>query len=88
MKGEKTKSQGAAKRTKKNKVGVSVGVTLNMGNYESIRLDAWAEADYTGGKEGREKAIIDLFTEVERIVDEKALSYKALLKNGGVSVEK
>lgn len=30
------------------KVGTNIGVTLNMGNYESLRLDCSMEAEITG----------------------------------------
>lgn len=39
-----------------NTVGVSVGITKNMGNYESMRVDVWAVDNVRKG-ETKEKAI-------------------------------
>lgn len=47
-----------------NGIGVSVGLTKNLGNYESMRIDAWAKKELVYG-EDRDQAWADLWAEVQ-----------------------
>jgi hypothetical protein len=72
------KAKGALRPKDRFVVGASVGVTLNMGNYESFRLDCWAERPYDGTPEDAERQLIAVNNELEDYVNEKAIAYKAL----------
>lgn len=58
-----------------DRIGVSFGVTLNMGEYQSLRVEAWAEGTK---REGETSAIAykRLFDLVEREANSKAGEYK------------
>ena len=58
-----------------DKVGVSFGVTLNMGEYQSLRVEAWAESTKREGETTAEvyKRLYDI---CEKQANEKAAEYK------------
>lgn len=63
--------------TNPDKVGLNVGVTMNLGNYESARVDAWAESTVKEG-ETNEQA----FERVnEQLQEQLSMRSKELLKN-------
>ena len=50
-----------------NTVGMNIGTTINMGNYESMRVDAWGVEEIAEG-ETREDAAIRLENDLVRII--------------------
>lgn len=46
-----------------NTVGVNLGITLNMGNYQSMRIDVWS-TDRVGKNETRKEAIFRVANEL------------------------
>ena len=58
-----------------DRVGVSFGVTLNMGEYQSLRVEAWAESTKRDGETSAEtyKRLYDL---CEKQANQKADEYK------------
>lgn len=57
-------------------VGVSFGVTLNMENYESARIDCWL-TDTIGEKETQEQAVDRVFKVVENEVMKLSEAYRS-----------
>lgn len=49
-------------------VGMNLGVTLNMGNYESLRIDVWSTEE-VAENETREEATDRLSSELTSILD-------------------
>ena len=58
-----------------DKVGVSFGVTLNMGDYQSLKIEAWAEGTKREGETSKQ-AFRRLFSIVEEEANKKAAEYK------------
>jgi len=58
-----------------DRVGVSFGVTLNMGEYQSLRVEAWAETTIREG-ETSTSAYRRIFDLVEKQANTKASEYK------------
>jgi len=58
-----------------DRVGVSYGVTLNMGDYQSLRVETWAEGTKREG-ETSAQAYKRLFDLVEAQANQKADEYK------------
>jgi hypothetical protein len=58
-----------------DRVGVSYGVTLNMGEFQSLRIDAWAEGVKREG-ETATQAFKRLFDLCEKEANQKADEYK------------
>lgn len=56
-------------------VGASFGVTLNMGEYQSLRIEAWAETTKKEGETTRD-AFARAFTICEEQANDKAAEYK------------
>jgi alpha-D-ribose 1-methylphosphonate 5-triphosphate synthase subunit PhnI len=58
-----------------DKLGVSFGVTIRMGDYQSLRVEAWAESTKREGETTSEayKRVFDL---CEKEVNQKAGEYK------------
>jgi hypothetical protein len=58
-----------------DRIGVSFGVTLNMGEYQSLRVETWAEGTK---REGETSAVAykRLFDLVEKQTNQKAAEYK------------
>jgi hypothetical protein len=58
-----------------DRIGVSFGVTLNMGEYQSLRVEAWVESAKREGETSAEayKRLYDL---VEKQANAKAEEYK------------
>lgn len=40
-----------------NTVGLNIGVTLNLGDYQSLRIDCWASEELQEGQDRQEKLI-------------------------------
>lgn len=57
-----------------DRIGASFGVTLNMGEYQSLRVEAWAESTRRSGEEV-EDAFKRLYDIVEREANRKADEY-------------
>ena len=55
-------------------VGVSLGITKNMDNYESLRVDCWI-SDKLQGDETKEEALNRLTGIVEKHLEEVVLNY-------------
>lgn len=57
-----------------DRIGVSFGVTLNMGEYQSLRVEAWAEGTKREGETSKDayKRLYDL---VEEQANAKAAEY-------------
>lgn len=53
-----------------NVVGVSLGITRNLGNFNSLRFDAWASSEVKEG-EDREAVFDRLWAEVDAEIEEK-----------------
>lgn len=58
-----------------DRIGASFGVTLNMGEYQSLRVEAWVEGTKREG-ETSVSAFKRLFDLVEREANQKAAEYK------------
>jgi hypothetical protein len=58
-----------------DRIGVSFGVTLNMGEYQSLRVESWAEGTKREGETSAE-AYKRLFDVVEREANKRAGEYK------------
>lgn len=58
-----------------DRIGVSFGVTLNMGEYQSLRVEAWAESTKREG-ETSASAYKRLYDLVEKQANQKAEEYK------------
>lgn len=58
-----------------DRIGVSFGVTLNMGEYQSLRVESWAEGSKREG-ETSASAFKRLFDMVEKEANQKAEEYK------------
>lgn len=56
-------------------VGASIGTTLNMGDYESLRVDAWLTDELQEG-ETQEQALDRITSILEKHIEEVADSYK------------
>lgn len=56
-------------------VGASIGTTLNMGDYESLRIDAWL-TDELQEDETQEEALDRVTSILEKHIEEVADSYK------------
>lgn len=50
-------------------VGVNIGVTMNMGNYQSLRIDVWS-ADKIRDKETRKEAIFRIANDLANALHE------------------
>ena len=61
--------------TSSPKVGASIGCTLNMENYESMRIDCWLTDDVKDG-ETFEEAFARVLEVVQNQVEEVASQYK------------
>ena len=59
-----------------DKVGVSYGCTLNMGEYQSLKLEGWVEGTLRQG-ENSTTAFKRLFDVVEKQVTAKAGEFKS-----------
>ncbi len=62
-----------------DKVGLNVGVTMNLGNYESARVDAWAEVTMKEGetaKQAFERVNTQLQIQLEQRAKELMEKYK------------
>lgn len=58
-----------------DRIGVSFGVTLNMGEYQSLRVEAWAESTKREDETTAE-AYSRLYAMVEKQANSKAQEYK------------
>jgi hypothetical protein len=58
-----------------DKVGASFGVTLNMGDYQSLRIEFWAESTKREGESSR-TAFERVYNICEREANAKAAEYK------------
>lgn len=58
-----------------DKVGVSFGVTLNMGEFQSLRVEAWAESTMQEGETSKQ-AFSRVFDVCEREANVKAGEYR------------
>jgi hypothetical protein len=58
-----------------DRIGVSFGVTINMGDYQSLKVEAWAEGTKREG-ETSASAYKRLFDLVEKQANDKAAEYK------------
>jgi hypothetical protein len=58
-----------------DKVGASFGITLNMGDYQSLRIETWGESTKREGETTAE-AYKRIFDVVEKQANEKAAEYK------------
>lgn len=58
-----------------NTVGISLGVTLNMGDYESMRADVWV-SDNKSDKETYEEALNRIQEVVEKRLEEIVSQYR------------
>lgn len=58
-----------------DRIGVSFGVTINMGDYQSLKVEAWAEGTKRGDETSSEayKRLYDL---VEKQANQKASEYQ------------
>ena len=63
--------------TLENTVGVSVGTTVNLGNYESYRIDVWA-TDHIRTGETAKQAI----TRVQKVLDNHIIDVRKSITNG------
>lgn len=60
-----------------SKVGLSIGITINLGNYESARVDAWAELAVNEGEKPE-----DVFEKVNAMLQEQLkIRSKEMLEN-------
>jgi hypothetical protein len=59
-----------------DKVGASFGVTLNMGDYQSLRIEGWIETTKRPG-ETSHQAFERAFSVAEREANRKAREYKS-----------
>jgi hypothetical protein len=57
-----------------DRVGLNLGVTVNMGEFESLRIDAWYSSNVNDG-ETVEEAFIRIKSVVETVLDETAAEY-------------
>ena len=57
-------------------VGVNIGTTINMGDYESLRVDCWL-TDFVGEKETYEKAFARVTEIATKQVEETVTSLKS-----------
>lgn len=57
-----------------NVVGASLGITKNMDNYESLRVDVWGTEDVKSG-ETKEEAFHRLFGELDKELTAVVQSY-------------
>jgi len=62
----------------KQKVKVSLGYTLNLGNFESLRIDVGVE-DFVIGDENLDGAMIQTYKYVEEVLTLKVKEAKAEL---------
>lgn len=62
-------------KSRSSVVGASLGVTLNMDNYESVRIDCWL-TDEVNENETKEEAFARVLAVVEKQVHEVASNYK------------
>lgn len=58
-----------------DRIGVSFGVTINMGDYQSLKVEAWAEGTKREG-ETSAQAYKRLYDLVETQANQKADEYK------------
>lgn len=58
-----------------DKVGASFGVTLNMGDYQSLRIEFWAESVKREGETSRQ-AFNRVYEICEREANTKAAEYR------------
>jgi len=58
-----------------DRIGVSFGVTVNMGDYQSLKVEAWAEGTKREG-ETSASAYKRLYDLVEKQANDKAAEYK------------
>lgn len=56
-------------------VGCSVGVTLNMGDYESMRIDTWL-TDKVKPKETEKKALARIYAIAKDCISEFSMDFK------------
>lgn len=67
---------GATKATSSvGKVGVAIGVTRNLGNYNNVKIDGWLE-EAIGPDEDFETAFDRLYKKVEAKIEEKLEEYE------------
>jgi len=63
--------------TGNSKVGLSVGITMNLGNYESARVDAWGELSVNDGDNPK-----DVFNQLNEMLQEQLkIRSKEILEN-------
>jgi len=58
-----------------DKIGASFGVTLNMGDYQSLRIEFWAESVKRRNETTRQ-AFRRVYRECEREANARAAEYK------------
>jgi hypothetical protein len=58
-----------------DRVGASFGVTLNMGDFQSLRVEAWAESTKRSGETSAE-AFQRLYELCEKEANQKAEEFK------------
>lgn len=51
------------------RVGMSKGVTLNLGNYQSARIDAWMEKVVVDDEHSINEAIISISEEIDAVLE-------------------
>ena len=61
-------------------VGFSFGVTINIGNYQSVKMDAWADGPYKEGD--RDQAMADIRRFVLSVLGRETDELKQRLKSG------
>ena len=65
----------------RDRVKVALGRTLNLGNFESLRIDIGLEADAVEGQD-RASAACSLRTEAENLLKQAVSEYTAELEGG------
>lgn len=64
----------------KNVVGVSLGLTRNLGNFNSLRIDAWASEEVPDGAD-REEIFDKLWQQVDDEISEKLEEAKQVVES-------
>lgn len=57
--GKEQPVKGSPKHTSVNTVGVSIGVTLNLGDFQSLRIDCWGQQEIED-IDDREEVLVEL----------------------------
>ena len=55
--------------TKQRKLGISKGVTINMGNYESFKISIWQERYCEDAQEVSNKVLAEMSTEISELLE-------------------